>query len=72
MDTERYKKAKALMEKIEQCQKAKEDLAKDCFIILERGESYRQFMSWNKGLRQAMIDYFDMEIESLNKEFEEL
>lgn len=72
MDRETFKKAQKIDDDIKHCERAKKDLEAKCGIFLERGELNTTNLSFDKGLRDIMIDFFKNEISRLEEELNQL
>lgn len=71
MDRDTFEKAKQIDGDIKFCERAKKDLDAECRIFLERGSATAN-LTFDKGLREVMIEYYQMKISMLEEELKKL
>lgn len=71
MDRETFEKAKQIDDDIKFCGRAKKDLEAECRIFLERGSATTN-LTFDKGLREVMIEFYQMKISMLEEELKKL
>ncbi len=72
MDRDTFKKAQKIDDDIKHCERAKKDLEAKCKIFLERGMLDITNLSFDEGLREVMIEYYQMTISRLEEELKKL
>lgn len=71
MDRETFEKAKQIDYDIKFCERAKRDLEAECCVFLER-ESSTTNLTFDKVLREVMIEYYRTKISMLEEELKKL